>query len=191
MATTAAPNGARPIGLLGGQPYAGAIRHISIASAYSTAIFYGDFVKLVAAGTIEKDAGTDAMTPVGVFMGCSYSETSLGYKLFNQQWVASTVASDAVAYVCDDPDILMQMQSDQTLAQAALGSNVGIIQTAGDTNIGTSKNAVDGSSSLTTSTLPLRIVDFVDGPTSTVGDAFTDVIVKYNVGHQYTNTTGI
>jgi hypothetical protein len=50
---------------------------------------------------------------------------------------------------------------------------------------------VDGSSIATTNTLPLRIIDFVDGPTSAVGDEFTDVIVKFNAGHQYSNTTGV
>ena len=33
-----------------------------------------------------------------------------------------------------------------------------------------SKNAVDGSTAATTDTLPLKIVDFVDGPDSAVGD---------------------
>jgi hypothetical protein len=43
----------------------------------------------------------------------------------------------------------------------------------------------------TTATLPLKIVDFVDGPDSAVGDEFTDVLVMFNVGHQLLNTTGI
>ena len=29
----------------------------------------------------------------------------------------------------------------------------------------------------TTNTLPLKIIDFVDGPDSAVGDAYTDVLV--------------
>ena len=36
-----------------------------------------------------------------------------------------------------------------------------------------------------------QVIDFVDGPDSSVGDSFTDVIVKFNAGHQYLNTTGI
>jgi hypothetical protein len=85
----------------------------------------------------------------------------------------------------------MRMQSDEAIAQTGLGNNVAVVQTAGSTSIGRSKNAVDGSSIATTNTLPLRIIDFVDGPTSAVGDAFTDVIVKFNAGHQYSNTTGV
>jgi hypothetical protein len=96
-----------------------------------------------------------------------------------------------VAYVVDDPNVLMRMQGDASLAQTTLGNNTAIVQTAGSTSIGRSKNAVDASTAATTNTLPLRIIDFVDGPTSSAGDSFTDVIVKFNVGHQYVNTTGV
>jgi hypothetical protein len=65
------------------------------------------------------------------------------------------------------------------------------VQTAGSTAIGTSKNTVGISTAATTATLPLKIVDFVDGPDSAVGDEFTDVLVMFNVGHQLLNTTGI
>jgi hypothetical protein len=37
----------------------------------------------------------------------------------------------------------------------------------------------------------LKIIDFVDGPDSAIGDGFTDVLVMFNVGHQLLNTTGI
>ncbi len=44
----------------------------------------------------------------------------------------------------------------------------------------------------TTNTLPLRIVDFVDGPDSAVGDAFTDLIVTYLPGsHAYDTALGV
>ena len=192
MATSAAPTGAEPVGTLSASgSFTGKVRHIKIASGYGTAIFYGDFVKLVSSGTVEKDTGTTSLTPVGVFMGCSYTDPNTNQKTFNQQFPASTAASDIMAYVLDDPSVLMRMQGDATLAQTTLGNNVAVVQTAGSTSIGRSKNAVDSSTAATTNTLPLRIIDFVDGPTSTVGDAFTDVIVKFNVGHIYENTTGI
>ena len=192
MATTAAPYGARPINTTSASgSYTGKVQHIKIASAYDTAIFYGDFVKLVTAGTVEKDTGTAALTPIGIFMGCKYTDSTSNQMTFNQQWPASMAASDAVAYVVTDPEVLFQMQSDQTVAQAALGANASVVQTAGSTSIGNSKCAFDGSTVATTNTFPVKVVDFVDGPTSTVGDTYTDVIVKFNVGHQLTNTTGI
>ena len=192
MATTAAPYGARPINTTSASgSYTGKVQHIKIASAYDTAIFYGDFVKLVTAGTVEKDAGTAALTTIGIFMGCKYTDSTSKQMTFNQQWPADMAASDAVAYVVTDPEVLFQMQSDETVAQAALGANASVVQTAGSTSIGNSKNAFDGSTVATTNTFPVKVVDFVDGPTSSVGDTYTDVIVKFNVGHQLTNTTGI
>ena len=192
MATTAAPYGARPINTTSASgSYTGKVQHIKIASAYDTAIFYGDFVKLVTAGTVEKDTGTAALTPIGVFMGCKYTDSTSKQMTFNQQWPADMAASDAMAYVVTDPEVLFQMQSDETVAQAALGANASVVQTAGSTSIGNSKNAFDGSTVATTNTFPVKVVDFVDGPTSSVGDTYTDVIVKFNVGHQLINTTGI
>ena len=192
MAASAAPYGAKPIGTLSASgSFTGKVQHIKIASGYDTLISWGDFVKLVAAGTIEKDAGTTTATPVGVFMGCSYTDPTTSQPTYAQMWTADVAASDAVAYVLTDPNVLFQMQGDGAITQAMLGSNFAIVVTAGSTTIGRSKNAVDQSTSNTTNTLPLRIVDYVDGPDSAVGDAYTDVIMKINVGHQYVNTTGI
>lgn len=191
MSATAAPYGARPIGTLSANgSFSGKVRHIKIASGYAANIYTGDFVKLVSAGTIEKDAGTATMTPVGIFMGCAYTDPTSKQLTFNQRWPTGTVAADAVGYVIDDPDVLFQMQSNGSLAQTALGNNSAVVQTAGSDSIGQSKNAIS-SSSATTATLPLRIIDFVSGPDSVVGDAFTDVICKFNAGHQYSNTTGV
>ena len=192
MAASAAPYGAKPIGTLSASgSFTGKVQHIKIASGYDTLISWGDFVKLVAAGTIEKDAGTTTATPVGVFMGCSYTDPTTSQPTYAQMWTADVAASDAVAYVLTDPNVLFQMQGDGAITQAMLGSNFAIVVTAGSTTIGRSKNAVDQSTSATTNTLPLRIVDYVDGPDSAVGDAYTDVIMKFNAGHQYVNTTGI
>ena len=192
MASTAAPYGARPVGTTSASgSFTGKMQHIKIASGYNTAIFYGDFVKLVTAGTVEKDAGTTSLTPIGIFMGCSYTDPNSNQKTFNQTWPADTSASDAVAYVIIDPEVLFQMQGDGSIAQTALGANFAVVQTAGSTTIGTSKNSCDASTVATTNTLPVKLVDFVDGPTSSVADSYTDVILKFNVGHQITNATGI
>jgi len=192
MATSATPNGAEPVGTCSSSgSFSGKVVHIKIASAYDTAIFYGDFVKLVTAGTVELDAGTSALTSIGIFMGCKYTDSSTSQLTFNQTWPADMAASDAAAYVLIDPDVLFKMQGDATIAQTGLGANFSVIQTAGSTTIGRSKNACDASTVATTNTFPIRLVDFVDGPTSTVGDTYTDGIFRFNAGHQLTNVTGI
>jgi hypothetical protein len=195
MATSATPNGAEPVNTLSASgSYTGKVRHMKIASAYGTAIFYGDFVKLVAAGTVEKAAVTTSVVAgtVGIFVGCSYTDPSTSQLTFNQQFPASTAASDIMAYVVDDPKLVFKMQGDEAIAQTGLGNNVSAVNTAGSTAIGRSKNALDGGSIATTNTLPLRVVEFVEGPSSTVGDAFTDCLVTYlPLSHAYETKLGV
>ena len=194
MSTTAAPYGSRPIGTVVGSPYQGKVTHYKIKNAYGTSIFYGDIVKWAddnPGTTIQKDTGTATLTPIGVFLGCAYTDPSTGQFTPNQMYTASTAADDLVAYVATDPFIKMQMQCNGAADQDDLGKNCNIVQTAGSTAIGTSKNTVGISTAATTATLPLKLIEFVDGPDSTVGDAYTDVIVMFNVGHQLLNTTGI
>lgn len=198
MATTAAPYGLRPINLIGGQLFSGSTRQLKIASGYAANIFFGDVVAIGVDGTIVKvtNVGTNAdpfpAGTVGVFLGCTYTDPTLKYKLNAQYWPTGTVASDAMAYVCDDPDTLFQVQADDSVTQTMLGSNFGVNQTAGSTTTGDSKISLDVATRNTTSTIAMRLVDFVNGPFSTVGDAYTDCIVKFNFGiHSYYNGTGV
>ena len=203
MATTATPYGLKPLNHVGGTPYAGAVRHISIASGYALNIFYGSVVEIVAAGTIEltEDQGiaADPFPPgiIGVFVGCTYTDPTSKNKTFSQHWPTGTVASDAMAYVVDDPGVLYMAQADASLAQTALGNNChfAAVQSTstGSTTTGNSDSAIDASEVAATNTFGFRIVDFVESPDSTVGDAFTDLIIMFRPtgGHSYTNATGI
>ena len=201
MASSATPHGAVPVGSLVSCAYNAKITHYKIKSAYGTSIFYGDFVKFGDDNpntTIQKDTGTSTATPVGIFLGCAYTDPTTKQFTPSQYFPASTAASDIVAYVASDPFIIMQMQCDGAADQDDLGKNVGSVQTAGSTDIGRSKNAVDISTVNTTATLPLKIIDFIDGPDSAVGDSYTDVLVTFNSqsafgtgGHQLLSATGI
>ena len=54
MASSATPMGAEPVGCISSSgSFTGKVRHYKIASGYGTAIFYGDFVKIVSSGTVE------------------------------------------------------------------------------------------------------------------------------------------
>jgi len=193
MSSSATPYGARPVGTLSASgSFTAKVRHYQIASGYDTSIFFGDFVKLVTAGTIEKDEGTTTATPIGIFMGCSYTDPNTNQKTFAQMWTADVASSDAYGYIIDDPAVLFEMQADGSAAQATLGTNCAITQTAGSTTIGTSKNALDiSTSAATTATLPLRIIDVVQTPSNAWADSYTDLVVKFNAGHLMENTTGI
>ena len=201
MSATATPYGLKPVNEIGGLPYAGSTRQIKIASGYASNIYYGSVVSIVAAGTIQVvTTNGDNSTPfpagtIGVFVGCTYTNPSTKQLTFAQYWPTGTVASDAMAYVVDDYNTLFQVQADGSLAQATLGSNaiLAAVQSTstGSTTTGNSNTALSASVA-TTSGYAFRIVDFVESTTSTVGDAYTDVLVKFNpVAHSYNNPTGI
>ena len=196
------PYGLIPINLIGGQVFAGATRQLPIATNSSTAIFYGDVVKLLAGGTVGKDTGTDAATPVGVFLGCTYTDPTFGLT-FRQYYPGTTDINDITAYVQEDPDALFKVavcagtnsNTVSYLTQAAVGSNVKLANGAnnvGSTSNGNSKVGVDSTEG-TTSTWPIRVVDVVP-ETALAGNpgSYTEVIVKWNQGtHQYLNPTGL
>ena len=195
--TVAGPYGLVPINLIGGQVFAGATRQIPIAANSATAIFYGDVVKLNSDGTLDKDTGTNAATPVGVFLGCSYTDATFG-KVFRQYYPGGLSVSDIEAYVQDDPDALFKVAVVSTgenvsyVNRTAVGNNAVLVQTAGSTATGNSKVAVSSTTG-TASTWPVRVVDVIE-ETTTAGNpgSYTEVVVKWNAGmHQYDNPAGV
>jgi hypothetical protein len=109
------PYGLKPVNLIGGQVFAGSTRLMEIATTanvgYGTDIFYGDLVKRVTGGTIEKDTGTTTATPSGVFLGCQFTNASTGQFQQQQFYPASTAVAAGTkifAFVADDPDTLFQ-----------------------------------------------------------------------------------
>lgn len=196
--TVSAPYGLVPVKLVTGAPYIGVTRQYKIASGYATNIFKGDLVKIHTDGTIVRETADAAVDTIGVFMGCSYTDPTFG-KVFRQYYPADTVASDIQAYVVDDPDVLFKVAVISSgasttpivmadLAQADVGRNLTMVDNAGDTATGNSKVAVDDTSA-NTATLPLRVVELVEETENSDG-GYPEVLVKFNAGHQLTNTTG-
>lgn len=214
------PYGLKPINLIGGQVFAGATRQLVIANTsgtgYGTSIFYGDVVKIVSGGTIEKDTGTSTATPVGVFMGCQYTSATTGQLTFSQYYPASLAVKSGttiLAFVADDPDQLFKvvLVSGTTadgngltpafLGRTVIGSNAELVQNTGSTTTGDSTVGVyTAAGATTTATLPIRIVDVVPDTANSSGN-FCELIVKWNApnvtgqtvagGHQYLNPTGV
>ena len=201
MATTASPYGLKAVNHIGGTPYAGATRLLPIASGYAVNIYNGSIVQIAAAGTVEIVTTTGAAAGnvfppgvIGVFVGVTYTDPNLGTVVFRQNFPTGTVATDIQAYIVDDPDVIFMAQADAAVTQADLGQNTHLAAvqstTTGDTTNGNSNTAVDATTA-TTAAFAFRIVDFVDSPTSTVGDAFTDLLIKFNgISHSYNNPLG-
>jgi hypothetical protein len=200
--SVSAPYGLLPINLIGGQVFAGSTRLFPIATNSSTAIFYGDVVQLINDGTIGKDTGTDTATPVGVFLGCTYTDPTFG-KTFRQYYPGTSNITDVQAYVLDDPDALFKVavcaNSDSAsvtyVNRSAVGNNAVLANgsnNVGSTITGNSKVGIDDATD-TTSSWPVRIIDVVP-ETAIAGNpgSYTEVIVKWNQGmHQYLNPTGV
>jgi hypothetical protein len=171
------PYGLKPINLIGGQVFAGATRNYPIQYGFASNIYFGDFVQLNRGNIIRLavTAGSSTVFPVGIFLGCSFTNPLTKQLTFSQFWPAGTLAGDAVAIVCEDPDTVFRAAvcSATTVIGAAskalIGQNVQCINNvdlSGQTSTGNSLNAVAAVSGAgapaTTATFPLRVIDVVE-----------------------------
>ena len=198
MASVASPIGLTSAYMRGSAPASQGNTNYNIDPADTVVIRFGDLVRIdtdgfIARSAITTDATAAGQEIVGVFLGCEYTIAGgLGYRLFDQSFpgAAAVVAADGVkAFVADDPGALFQIQADEAVVQAALGSNMAVVNTAGG-DFGRSRIAADGGSSAVTAALPLRVIGFAKFPGSVAGDAFTDLIVQLN-NHQHVTLAGI
>jgi hypothetical protein len=182
-----APYGLKPINLIGGQVFAGSTRNYPIQYGYATNMFYGDIVNIIRGSIVDNADTTDSTGTgiVGVFLGCSYTNPTTKQKQFAQYWPSGTLAGDAQAIVCDDPDTVFKvvMCSATTViasaATAMLGQNFGLIQNAGNVNTGNSAIAALYASSTTSVDLALRVVGLVQETavqTTSVGSSSSTAI---------------
>lgn len=189
------PYGFQPINRIGGNPYAGSTRLVPIAStagASNAAMFDGDLVELTAGGVCQVAASGSAVAQaLGVCVGVQYTN-SMGQTV--QAQYAPVGAQNAVAYVVDDPTVLFKVVavSGTTvvagMGRTAVGQNTSVVLNAGVAATGDSQQAISTTTN-TTATLPIRIVDVVPA-TATGADTFVEFVVKINT-HTYNNTLGV
>lgn len=186
MSTTSSPRGLKPISLLGGLPFAGSTMEIAIKSGYSTAIYNGDVVGYADVtnstddGYLVREAVASEVNPIGVFLGCSYTDPNSDQKTWKQYYPGSISASDIKAVVTINPTTLYEIQADGAVAQTDLGKTIDLVQTqSGSTTTGNSGMQADQSTINITGKC-WRIVDFVNRPGSSIGDTYTDIIVMMN-----------
>lgn len=176
------PYGLRPVNLIGGQSFSGSTRMVPIASGYGSDLYYGQLVQLnttstgtVIASTLTYNSTSPVLGTIGVFLGCEYSSSSgpIFGKNRYQYWAAGTTATDAVAYICDDPDTVFQAVAvanpgagTASLTPIALGANFlgsnlfPVTANAGSTATGDSYIGLcpGASNALTRTTAPFRVV---------------------------------
>ncbi len=197
-----------PVNLIGGQVYAGAVRQLPIASGYAENIGFGDLVGISGGYIVRVNASGSNVTqstfptvkPVGIFLGCSFTDPNLKYFVNKQYWPTGTVASDAMALICEDPEAVLQVTvtnagtayTSGAATVATVGKNIGYYQpsTPMSTSTGNSLVSANLASAATTATLPLRVVDVVKESALSDG-TYAQVLVTYQLGvHFYRQTTG-
>ena len=166
MANKDAAFGMKPVKMIGGAPYTGGTSRYRIAANYDTAIFQGDMVAQVTGGTVEVHADGGTVPIVGVFNGCQYTDPTTGEQVFKNTYPGSISASDIIASVIDDPNVVFEVQADDTFPVADLFGNFDIVDGSpvGDTKSGRSNLELDVTTGATTATLPLKAIDISQDP---------------------------
>ena len=193
MANQDAPFGLRPIRHRNGAPYTGAANPYYIPASYATALFIGDpVVKTGTANTAEVDAPGAGKFNVGTLPainkasagdGNAVTGVVVGFMGDADDGVYNPASTERIALVCDDPDVVFEIQADGAIAATQVGLNAVLIYTnTGNTNTGLSGAELD-----TTSDVPAadasnqltiqRVVNRIDNE---AGSANTVVEVKIN-----------
>lgn len=182
------PNANAPMGLIprryrNGAPFVGPLRKYYVPASDATALFIGDPVVISGTGD---DRGISAVTRAtaaitGVVVGIANDPAvpdsnrvmELGYR---------PASTEAYVLVCDNPDVLYEVQEDSdtsTLAKTSIGLNANLIAGNGSTNTRRSAFQLDSSTAATTATLQVRIVELEQRVDNEIGQ-FAKWLVAIN-----------
>jgi|TARA_B100000424_G_scaffold270793_1_gene271147 hypothetical protein len=179
MANKDAAFGMKPVRMIGGGAYTGGQSRYRIAANYGTSIFQGDMVAQVTGGGIEVHADGGTVPIVGVFNGVQYTDPTTKEQVYSNYYPASTNASDLIAFVIDDPNVVYEIQADAAFPVADLFGNFDIVYTSsGSTVTGISGAELEVSTGATGTSLPIKAIDISEDPeNSDVASANTNVLV--------------
>lgn len=165
MANPDKPFGARLVGVTGASVYNAQTRLFSIPASDGTAVFVGDFVKSTGSADADGVPGVIQAAAGNIIRGVVLGFLVVPTNLETMHRLASTLR---YAMVCEDPDAEYEIQEDGAAAVTAVGGNADIVVAAGSTVSGLSAMELD-SSTATTSTAQLRILQFVQKPDNLIG----------------------
>jgi hypothetical protein len=187
MPSTASPYGLIPVNHPSGvvRPFA-----MTVASGYAVNIFQNQPVRIAPStgggeteGNIVAATAGDAI--IGTFQGVEFTDAE-GRRRVSNRWLASTVATEIVAYVTIDQTITYQIQSNAALNIADIGKQYNFSAAAGNTTTGLSSQSLDVSSSAANANL--RLIGIVSGPDNNWGDTFVNALVQIS---EHQNTANI
>jgi|SRR5215475_5023179 len=196
MANVDARFGFRPCRRLDGAAYTGGFSQLKVANGDTSALNRGDGVQSQASGYVTvAAAGISSHLWRGIFIGCHYLASAVGYNIWSNYWPGSGAVGDVDAFIIDDPFVVYEVQGSTStaIAFADLGINADVVVTASTT--GFSKWAINQGTLAVTSTFPFRVVALgnnaratENGYDSTTG--FNIVEVMWN-DHFLTQKAGI
>lgn len=182
--------GLRPVCSKNGSPWNGKVTMYYIPATYAVDVFIGDTVlktgtanaaevqgfKIGTLPAVAKAAATGAITGVVT-----------GFLPVNDDSKVYGVASgDRVAFVCDDPEVVFQVQSAGTVAITDIGANANQVLSAGSTVTGISANEISATTATTAAT-QLKILRLSNVEKNEIGlNAVVDVIIN---NHTESNNT--
>ena len=199
MPNTDTPFGLRPVQHRNGAPYNGSFNVYYIPAAYGTALFVGDAVVRTGAvntarigsypvgalPVVARATAGDANAITGVIVGFVSDADDTRY---------NPASTERLVMVCDDPDVLFEIQADGTVTPADIGFNAVLIYThSGSTITGQSGAELD-----TTSDVPaadasnqLLIKRFVNREDNDMAAANSKVLVTINLHTEAHASLGI
>jgi hypothetical protein len=205
MANVQGPYGFKRVGTASSAPNFGyeAGPSYRIAAGYSTAIFFGDAVRMnkSVTGFVEQWANGDGASTgvlLGIFLGCKYFSTSSQLTKWSRYWPGSDATGDVEAFVADDPNSMWQVQAGiaTAITQASIGQTADVVATpTGNTTTGISGMSLSTpTNQAVTAFLPFKVVGVVTSPPGANGTdlttPFNTVIVSFAT-QQYKTNIGI
>lgn len=200
MALPNAPFGLRPAKHLTG----GIIRYnrYPIASGYAQDLFVGDPVVL-SSGTIQIATAGASNVILGAFMGCFFTDATIGPR-FSPRWINAQTDSPqmnaqltAYALVADDPDTLFEVMMDSSTAANAtvIGKTTNLTSGTGSTTSNLS-GWLASSTTGTANTGQLKIMDVIQTPNNmgnlgTPAGANAIALVRINQHFNNSATAGV
>lgn len=142
MGNTNTPFGMRPVRHMSGGVLRSTAYPAGIPSAYAVSIYEGDPVTILNTGVIGVAAAGDAL--IGSFAGVQYTD-STGKPRWSSYWPAATVATDIIAYVYDDPNIVYKIRASSAATLTNIGENADIIYASGTSTNGQSVVKLDAT----------------------------------------------
>ena len=187
MANKDAAFGLRPIGKVGQNRDNQGLSEYDINTTTST-IYFQDPVKAVADGGITVAGAGDLL--LGSLNGIFYTDVSTSKPTWSNHYASGNTATDAVAFVSDDPYERFEIQSAGTVSTADIFLVADIAYTAGDSANYVSKAEISGTMTSGASA-QLRILGISKDPDNNdTASANVNVVVNINE-HVLNSANGI